>query len=1142
MGHHDRIHPSNLHPEDLDTPSHTQQDPATDHHRSTTCPPSEPAWNQFAASYSSSPIPLSLKADDTQDTSIMQEQPSDYKNATVTGYQSGNNSNTATKGRVTGLTMRHHQPAQDANRKNDDRQQQPRPRPKSADFSYRRSGVDSMSRVSGAEFAKQFSISATPTIASPSGSKTNGWSLGSIPLTSSGRGGGGGGATQQLNKGPGLAQQRRRASMLRVRIERGLMVGMACLAGYRMMTLDYSNIQDKEGSAASTSWSDSGRQSQIPNLQQGSQHDAIPGLARSAWILGAGFLLLALIHAFFLTAHDRHLQFPLHNKNLPLQPLRKRSSRFLNANASQAVAAAAVAAESDDDSEDDEALQRNINAELQQESLLLSQEGAQGTSGNGGMAEPALGSWQSRFCWSAESAVPQWRVWGSEAHWYRKGADNGSIFATVLVPIVLAAKFVQTVTDEKFLSTGTHGVRTAETVLSSMAFSLIFGTSILVHMLLLKVFDQTGTGSKHPHHSRKGSIGASGSTILDSIFLPSAMTTSSTLSTSMSANNLSNSSSLYPKYLQPLNRQQQGVSSPSSPSSPSLSAASSAPSSLLLDHQPSQHQQQYQRQQEIQDAFIFSADQLHHPSLLAGISETDKSSDREEIWIIALGFGGAYTLLLTFLARFKCIPGLENTGAGMVMLIQSVFQMLMIGFAYFYRRSFTFGELAVLAQAITLLIHETLVVNFVTPPPAPGAVLEHPQFMFLLTLVVGMLLIGVLLCPVLMYCRRLAQMPTKGASPANLQTREFKKKVAAGIVYSGLVAIVLGVVMPRCQRVLGENPFLWLVEFMLMTKIFTTTQQLEQPGQSPVTSLAMTNATDAKFGLETLMGARIGWSRLGLCLYWILAVVSSIVFFNWMNTSIRRRSIMGSLNNRRKYYHALAVLMFIPGYLTDEPFMHIAFSVGLASLIFLEYIRYFAVVPYGKEIHLFLVGFLDARDGGPIILSHLYLLMGCAAPVWLAEHHILAGLSGIFALGVGDAMASIVGKRFGRYRWPGTIKTVEGTIAFVVSVMMAAGAVFVGMWLMSFVFGDSGRISSSASMASSSPSLTAGPKALSSSMPPASLLSFSTWNDWSAVTWSVWGVIRYGMAVSVAAMLEAVSEQNDNLVIPVVMLAMVWLI
>ncbi|KAF9148940.1 hypothetical protein BG015_009294 [Linnemannia schmuckeri] len=1004
--------------------------------------------------------------------------------------------------------------------------------------------------------------------------------------------GGGSSGSRASPGGPNPAQRRRRANLLRVRIERALMVGMGLLAGYRMMTLDYSQVQGDEAAAlregkSSLSYEDRHRGGAGVRGQQSQFHHAImPTLAKDAWALGAGFVVLVLIHALFLTAHDSRLQFPVH-KNVPLQPLKKRSSRYLNMTAPQTVAtAAAAAADTDEESEDDEALYRERVADLHEENLLLNQESAHGTSGTGtgaGIMDPVLGSLQSRFCRTGEGAAPQWRVWGSEAHWYRKGADNGSIFATVLVPVVLAAKFVQTVTDEKFSSTGISGIKTAETVLSSMALSLTFGASILIHMLLLKVFEEPSgprTGKVYQQqYGRRPSSGVFKSTVLDSIVLPPPMAmtpvpaSSTTISASTSTNNLSTASgSLYPKHLYPPHRTANAISSPSSPSSPSLSAASSAPSSIALTQpyrQIQQQQQQQQQHQDIQDIFMFSADQMHHPSLLMGSSEAEKTSDREEIWIIALGFGGAYTGLVTLLARFKWIPGLENTGAGMVMLNQNVFQLLMIGFAYFYRRSFTFGELTILAQVVTLLIHETLRMNFMTSPPSPpGAVLENPQFLFLLTLVVGMLLIGVLLTPVLMYCRRLAQMPTKGAKAADLQKREFKKKVAAGIVYSGLLVIVLGLIMPRCERVLGQNPFLWLIEFMLMTRIFTpklVASLSSSRGQSSLVMDPLTKPAESGgsfFGssflggsLQALMGIQIGWSRLGLCLYWIMAVGCSIGFFYWMNSTIRRRSIMGSLNNRRKYYHALAVLMFVPGYLTDEPFMHIAFSVGLASLIFLEYIRYFAVVPFGKEIHLFLVGFLDGRDGGPIILSHLYLLMGCAAPVWLAEHHILAGLSGIFALGVGDAMASIVGKRFGRHRWPGTIKTVEGTVAFVGSVMVAAGTIFVGMWLMSFVFGDSASslllqkassLTAGSSGGASGPSeggtKTSPPRALPSSLPPAALLSFSTWNDWSAVSWTLWGVIRYGIAVSVAAMLEAVSEQNDNLVIPVLMLAMVWLI
>jgi len=124
--------------------------------------------------------------------------------------------------------------------------------------------------------------------------------------------------------------------------------------------------------------------------------------------------MLALVHALFLTAHDHRLQFPLHNKNLPLQPLRKRSSRYLKVSTPPAVATAAMAAESEDDSEDDEVLQRDIAAEIQQESLLQNQEAM-----NGAICTEPAGKWQSRLCRSGELAIPQWRVWGSEAHWYR---------------------------------------------------------------------------------------------------------------------------------------------------------------------------------------------------------------------------------------------------------------------------------------------------------------------------------------------------------------------------------------------------------------------------------------------------------------------------------------------------------------------------------------------------------------------------------------------------------------------------------------------------------------------------------------------------------------------------------------------------
>jgi len=63
--------------------------------------------------------------------------------------------------------------------------------------------------------------------------------------------------------------------------------------------------------------------------------------------------------------------------------------------------------------------------------------------------------------------------------------------------------------------------------------------------------------------------------------------------------------------------------------------------------------------------------------------------------------------------------------------------------------------------------------------------------------------------------------------------------------------------------------------------------------------------------------------------------------------------------------------------------MHLAFSVAFALFIFTEYVRYFALWPFGASVHIFLSEFLDEKDKGSAILSHFYLLIGCAGPLWL---------------------------------------------------------------------------------------------------------------------------------------------------------------
>jgi len=54
-------------------------------------------------------------------------------------------------------------------------------------------------------------------------------------------------------------------------------------------------------------------------------------------------------------------------------------------------------------------------------------------------------------------------------------------------------------------------------------------------------------------------------------------------------------------------------------------------------------------------------------------------------------------------------------------------------------------------------------------------------------------------------------------------------------------------------------------------------------------------------------------------------------------------------------------------------------------MLFVEYIRYYHVPPLGYSIDMFMKNFLDYRDSGPIILSHMYLLLGCALPIWIGR-------------------------------------------------------------------------------------------------------------------------------------------------------------
>ncbi|XP_001517971.3 dolichol kinase [Ornithorhynchus anatinus] len=224
-------------------------------------------------------------------------------------------------------------------------------------------------------------------------------------------------------------------------------------------------------------------------------------------------------------------------------------------------------------------------------------------------------------------------------------------------------------------------------------------------------------------------------------------------------------------------------------------------------------------------------------------------------------------------------------------------------------------------------------------------------------------------------------------------------------------ALVLGVVLPWLGHLLRRNPLLWLVEFLLRTP-----------------------------------------TRIRLLAYWALLAAAACGLV-WLQNS--KRSSAESKKYRastvtRKYFHCLVVATYVPGLVLDRPLLYVAAVLCLAALVFLEYVRFFRIKPLGQTLRSLLSLFLDERDSGPLILTHIYLLLGLSFPVWLFPRPCrlvgaaaLVPYSGVLAVGVGDTVASVFGSTVGEIRWPGTKKTFEGTMTSIFAQIIAVALILI---------------------------------------------------------------------------------------------------
>jgi hypothetical protein len=279
--------------------------------------------------------------------------------------------------------------------------------------------------------------------------------------------------------------------------------------------------------------------------------------------------------------------------------------------------------------------------------------------------------------------------------------------------------------------------------------------------------------------------------------------------------------------------------------------------------------------------------------------------------------------------------------------------------------------------------------------PTPIVAYQH-------LLIPGVFLAGFMLSPLLVVSRHLASRPSHRLKwPAE---RERNRRLLAMGVLIGLFGILFGLFGGWLSYLFNGNlrtPWSWAIRFTFY----------------------------GGDGLEGMHGEFKGWhrwKRFVMSCYWLGTAILAVG--GWQTRLVRARRIKMSTNGlgersgveaareekkmqvsldyRRKFFHALAVVLFIPGIALTPAFTSLAFSLAFSLFTFMEYARYFALYPLGAPIHVFFSEFIDGKDSGPVILSHFYLLTGSAGGLWL-EGKGIKRYSGVLALGVGDALVRL---------------------------------------------------------------------------------------------------------------------------------------
>ncbi|KAM0132069.1 hypothetical protein ACHAP3_006505 [Botrytis cinerea] len=226
-------------------------------------------------------------------------------------------------------------------------------------------------------------------------------------------------------------------------------------------------------------------------------------------------------------------------------------------------------------------------------------------------------------------------------------------------------------------------------------------------------------------------------------------------------------------------------------------------------------------------------------------------------------------------------------------------------------------------------------------------------------------------------------------------------------------------------------------------------------------------------------------TRLILLGYWLLIIITGLAI-------VFRLSKIYEVDTRRKVFHFMMVFILLPSTFVDPNYCALAMALVLGVFLLLDLLRASQLPPISRALAKFLMPYVDGRDlKGPVVVSHIFLGVGCAVPLWLSlgslpsyssssmelldsvsgseiasskflssssfeggaegeamdpwkgweipqRQREIAMVAGVICVGLGDAAASLVGRRCGKRKWYwGGGKSLEGSMAFMVVVAVA---------------------------------------------------------------------------------------------------------